>query len=107
MAKLAILALAFATLFAFTSVTALRTTITTTTIGVGDFVFADEEQQTCHRQVQKEWVRDCKKYLTKSSPYSGDVLKMPVMELIRIRIRVGKKDKPRRNPSGNRSWPTK
>ncbi|GKF73419.1 hypothetical protein Tco_0219751, partial [Tanacetum coccineum] len=26
--------------------------------------------------------------------------------MIRIRIRVGKKDKPRRNPSGNRSWPT-
>ncbi|GKF00748.1 retrovirus-related pol polyprotein from transposon TNT 1-94 [Tanacetum coccineum] len=27
--------------------------------------------------------------------------------MIRIRIQVGKKDKPRRNPSGNRSWPTK
>lgn len=25
-------------------------------------------------------VRDCKKYLTKSSPYAGDVLKMPVMD---------------------------
>ncbi|PWA42029.1 PawS-like protein 1a [Artemisia annua] len=80
MAKLAILALALASLVAFTSVTALRTTITTTAIGVGDFIFADEEQQTCHRQVQKEWVRDCKKYLTKSSPYAGDVLKMPVMD---------------------------
>ncbi|PWA82733.1 PawS-like protein 1a [Artemisia annua] len=75
MAKLAILALSFATLVAFTSVTALRTTITATAIGVGDFIFADEDQQTCHSQVQKEWVRDCKKYLTKSSPYAGDVLK--------------------------------
>nr|GEY92299.1 hypothetical protein [Tanacetum cinerariifolium] len=27
--------------------------------------------------------------------------------LIRIRIRVGRKDKSRHNPSGNRSWPTK
>ncbi|GKC12015.1 hypothetical protein Tco_1008797 [Tanacetum coccineum] len=41
----------------------------------------------------------------------NSILAQPMLDrkdfLIRIRIRVGKKDKPRRNPSGNRSWPTK
>ncbi|KAI3688554.1 hypothetical protein L2E82_46199 [Cichorium intybus] len=84
MAKLALLAFTFAALIAYTSVSAFRTTVFTTTIEDDDamFIRSSREQQSCRKEIQREKLNDCQKYLEHSSSY-GDLLEMTVVDLRR------------------------